>query len=292
MEYKRPTSVDEAVEMLDASKGMILAGGTDACVYMAEGICSPETLIDIGQLDALKGIEIATYDGEKMLRVGACTSIADVAASEALPRCLRQGAQAVGSPQIRNLGTIGGNICNASPCGDTLTPLLALDARFVLRSAAGTRTIRSREFFTGPKQTLLQPDEILKFIEIPLPACTWTSAFRMIGNRKGQAISQVNAAAGFCINDGVVSKVRVAVGSVAPVPLRLEALEQSLEGRGIDEINLEAIQELVLEGIRPIDDVRSTATYRQDVTVALVFDCLMACANQATEAAGIEGASS
>jgi len=292
MEYLRPSSVDEAVGLLDSSRGMVLAGGTDACVYMAEGICSPETIIDIGHLDALRGIEIASSERVELIRIGACTTIAEVAASPVLPASLRQGAQAVGSPQIRNLGTIGGNVCNASPCGDTLTPLLTLDASFVLRSAQGTRAVQSREFFTGPKQTLLQPDEILKFIEIPLPACTWTSAFRMIGNRKGQAISQVNAAAGFCINDGVVSKVRVAVGSVAPVPLRLEALEQSLEGRGIDEINLEAIQELVLEGIRPIDDVRSTATYRQDVTVALVFDCLMACANQATEAAGIEGASS
>jgi len=292
MEYKRPTSVDEAVEMLDASKGMILAGGTDACVYMAEGICSPETLIDIGQLDALKGIEIATYDGEKMLRVGACTSIADVAASEALPRCLRQGAQAVGSPQIRNLGTIGGNICNASPCGDTLTPLLALDARFVLRSAAGTRTIRSREFFTGPKQTVLQPNEILKFVEIPVPSCEWQSAFRMIGNRKGQAISQVNAAVSVCVVDGRMADVRVAVGSVAPVPLRLEALEESLSDQPIRGIGLEGIRELILRGIAPIDDVRSTATYRQEVTVALVFDALSACAEQAEKAVGNEGAGS
>jgi len=286
MKYLRPSSVDEAVEMLNASKGMVLAGGTDVCVCMSEGICSPDTLIDIGQLDALKGIEIATHEGDKMLRIGSCTSIADIAASDALPTCLRQGAQAVGSPQIRNLGTIGGNICNASPCGDTLTPLLALEARFVLRSTAGTRSVESGAFFTGPKRSVLQSNEILKFIEITVPPCAWRSAFRMIGNRKGQAISQVNAAASVCVVEGKMADVRVAVGSVAPVPLRLITLEQFLSGQPTESLRLEGIREAVLEGIAPIDDVRSTAAYRQEVTVALVYDALAACTSRATSHEG------
>jgi CO/xanthine dehydrogenase FAD-binding subunit len=257
----------------------VIAGGTDLCVYMAEGLCRPETLIDLCGIDSLRGVEIAA-DGT--VRIGACTTIRDVAASHALPTCLRQGARAIGSPQIRNLGTIGGNICNASPCGDALTPLLALDARFVLRSAEGTRTVESAEFFTGPKQTVLTPDEILEAIELP-PTCRGkASAFRMIGNRKGQAISQVNAAVSAAIAERKASDVRVAVGSVAPVPLRLTKLEQVLGGRAIADLTPVELRDAVLEGIRPIDDVRTTATYRQEVTVALVYDALTECGGQAS----------
>jgi len=283
MRYIKPNSVGEAADLLESSQGMILAGGTDACVYMAEGVCSPEALIDVGGIESMRGIRIVKNDREEeAIRIGACTTMGEIASSEELPACLRQGARAVGSPQIRNLGTIGGNICNASPCGDTLAPLLTLDARFVLRSAGGTRIVESGDFFTGPKQTVLESSEILEFIELPATSRAKASAFRMIGNRKGQAISQVNASVSATIVDGKLSDVRVAVGSVAPIPLRLERLEEFLTGKGFQEVSLAEIRETVLEGIRPIDDVRSSAAYRQEVTVALVFDALAECADQAS----------
>jgi CO/xanthine dehydrogenase FAD-binding subunit len=281
MRYLKPSSVDEAANLLDSSQGMILAGGTDACVYMAEGFCHPETLIDLSDIDSLQGIQVAVNDHkEETIMIGACTTVAEIAASKAIPKCLRQGARAIGSPQIRNLATLGGNICNASPCGDTLAPLLTLDARFVLRSSGGTRTVESGDFFTGPKQTVLEPNEILEAIELPATSCGKASAFRMIGNRNGQAISQANASVCLTIVEGTMSDLRVAVGSVAPVPLRLEKLETFLAGKRIDEISLAEIRGPVLEGIRPIDDVRSSATYRQEVTVALIFDALADCAGQ------------
>jgi len=288
MKYLKPRSIGEAVDLLASSQGMVLAGGTDACVYMAEGICSPEALIDISDLDALKGIETVVVEaGEETVRIGACTTLAEIAASELLPNCLRQGAHAVGSPQIRNLGTIGGNVCNASPCGDTLAPLLTLDARLVLRSTDGTRIVASSDFFTGPKQTVMESHEILEAIEFPAAFRGKASAFRMIGNRKGQAISQVNAAVCVTVDSGTIADVRVAVGSVAPIPLRLAKLEEFLPGRAIADVDPNEIREPVIEGIRPIDDVRSTATYRQEVTVSLVFDALRACAVQvAGEGAG------
>jgi len=165
MIYLRPDGVSEAADLLASSAGMILAGGTDACVAMAEGACNPETLVDIDGIESLRGIRVVKNDqGEETIRIGACTTIAEIAASEALPTCLRQGARAIGSPQIRNLATIGGNVCNASPCGDTLAPLLALEACFVLRSTGGTRTVESGNFFTGPKQTVRESNEILEFI--------------------------------------------------------------------------------------------------------------------------------
>ena len=281
MRYLKPTSASEAAGFLDSSNGIILAGGTDACIYMAEGIWHPETLIDISEIDSMRGIQTTVDDrNEETTRIGACTILAEIAASDALPRCLRQGARAVGSPQIRNLGTIGGNICNASPCGDTLAPLLTLDARFVLRSSGGTRTIESGDFFTGPKQTVRTANEILESIELPTLSRDRLSAFRMIGNRNGQAISQVNASVSLTLVDGTMSDVRVAVGSVAPVPLRLGELERFLDGKSIREVSLAEIREPILEGIRPIDDVRSSASYRQEATVALLFDALADCADQ------------
>jgi len=284
MKYLKPSSVSEAAEALESSRGMILAGGTDACVYMAEGFCNPETLIDISGISSLQGIQLISngHDGNT-IRIGACTTIAEVAASKDLPAGLRQGARAVGSPQIRNLGTIGGNICNASPCGDTLAPLLCLDARFVLRSSSKTRAIECNDFFTGPKKTVLNANELLEFIELPASVIKKASAFRMIGNRKGQAISQANASVSLAMVDGRMSDVRVAVGSVAPVPLRLEKLEEFLSGKRFEDISPTLIKAPILEGIRPIDDVRSTATYRQEVTVALVFDALAECATQDPE---------
>jgi CO/xanthine dehydrogenase FAD-binding subunit len=278
MEYVKPSDVREAIAVLESSHGVILAGGTDVCVYKAEGLLTPETLIDISGIDALQGIQESVDDrGEPILQIGACTTIAEVASSKRLPSCLRQGAKALGSPQIRNLGTLGGNICNASPCGDTLPPLLCLDARFVLVSARGERRVESEAFFTGPKQTVLQPGELLVRVEIPAAASNKVSAFRMIGNRKGQAISQANASVSLSLAKGRMAEVRVAVGSVAPIPLRLRALEEWLAGKRLEEVSVDAIRDAVRTGIRPIDDVRSSARYRQEVTVALVFDCLAEC---------------
>ncbi len=280
MNYLKPSTVEEATELLGSSQGMILAGGTDACVYMAEGFCDPETLIDIGAIDSLRGIETQPSDDGDVLWIGACTTISEIEASEALPRALRQGAHAIGSPQIRNLGTIGGNICNASPCGDTLAPLLSLEARFVLRSATGTRTVESADFFTGPKQTVLQAGELLECIDLPIDSCEWISAFRMIGNRNGQAISQVNAAVSTKLEGGVIQAMRAAVGSVAPVPLRLPQLEGALVGKTLQSVQWADLKAPIMAEIRPIDDVRSTATYRQELAVTLIFDALMDCARQ------------
>jgi len=288
MNYLKPSTVEEATELLGSSQGMILAGGTDACVYMAEGFCDPETLIDIGAIDALRGIEARQDEGGDILWIGACTTISEISDSDILPQGLRQGAHAIGSPQIRNLGTIGGNICNASPCGDTLAPLLSLEALFVLRSASGARTVESADFFTGPKQTVLQEGELLECIHLPTAACAWTSAFRMIGNRNGQAISQVNAAVNLKLEDGVIQAMRAAVGSVAPIPLRLPQLEEALVGKTLQSIQLSDLRAPIMAEIRPIDDVRSTATYRQELAVTLIFDALMDCAQQ--DATAREGA--
>jgi len=260
-----------AILALDSSRGKVIAGGTDLYVQMAERQVTVPALVDISRIDELNGISRS----ESCITIGACTTIAEIAESDIIPQGLRQGARSIGSPQIRNLGTIGGNICNASPCGDTLAPLLCLDADFVLTSLTGRRKVNSGDFFTGPKSTVIKPNEMLEVVEIPIAALGGTSSFKMIGKRKGQTISQVNAAVWLVAEEGNVVETRIAVGSVAPVPLRLKALEVFLTGQVLESVTVKSLEGPINQDITPIDDVRSTEVYRRSVTVSLVIDALL-----------------
>ena len=277
MEYRVAATVDEALALLGGRDGSRpVAGGTDLAVVLADGLSAPAMLVDVAGIPALRGVR-KTAEG---IAIGAVTTIAEIAARSDLPACLCQGARAIGSPQIRNLATVGGNVCNASPCGDTLSPLVALEAAFVLRSRAGSRTVPAEQFFTGPKKTVLAPGELLVEIRIPAPRLAGRSAFRMIGRRNGQVISQVNAAVWLAVEGGVIREARVAVGSVAPVPLRLKGAEALLTGKTVRGLDLEPVLASAAAGIAPISDVRASLEYRRLVTASLLRDALV-------EAAGI-----
>jgi CO/xanthine dehydrogenase FAD-binding subunit len=270
-----------------------LAGGTDLAVQISEGIVDPALLIDISAVEELRRIE---ENGEG-LRIGAAVTIAELlealraaeagksAESAAIPRCLLQGAGSIGSPQIRHLGTIGGNVCNASPCGDTLAPLIVLAASFSLRSAHSSREVPAEEFFLGPKSTVMEPGELLESIFIPRTHLRGRSAFRMIGKRNGQVISQVNVAVWLRREQGKahgtgeerplpVQDIRIAAGSVAPIPLRLRRAEQCLRGSVPEASALRAAARAVQEEIQPISDVRTSREYRRGVTAALFMDVM------------------
>ena len=272
MQYRSAQSVDEAVTLLaSAENAKPVAGGTDLAVVIAEGLTTPDMLLDISAIPGLGGIRRS----EEALAIGAAVTIAEIASRNDLPACLAQGARSIGSPQIRNLATIGGNICNASPCGDTLAPLVALDASFVLASAAGTRTVPAEEFFLGPKKTVLRRGELLVEILIRAPYLSGSSAFRMIGKRNGQAISQVNAAVWLTLRSGHIGEVRAAVGSVAPVPLRLRETEKLLAGCDRNNIDIQKVLACVDSEIAPISDVRASMEYRRRVTGALFREALL-----------------
>ena len=179
-------------------------------MILEDFVISPDTLVDVGSIPSMRGIKV-TPPG---ISIGAVTRVADIASHRGLPACLTQGAGSIGSPQIRNLATIGGNICNASPCGDTLPSLIALDAVFVLASATGTREVKAEDFFLGPKKTVIKEGELLVEIRIDALHRTGSSAFRMIGKRNGQVISQVNAALWLLAEKGTISDARAAIGSV------------------------------------------------------------------------------
>ncbi|MBN2323549.1 MAG: xanthine dehydrogenase family protein subunit M [Spirochaetes bacterium] len=277
MEYLFAQSVGHAVHLVgDALDGGMraayIAGGTDIAVGIAEGTVSPHLLVDITGIGKLRGID--DIDGE--IWIGAATPLMEIACSRRLPNCLVQGAAGIGSVQIRNLGTVGGNICNASPCGDTLAPLLALDAEFVLFSPEGDRSVGAKDFFRAPKQTVLKRAELLVQIVLKEEALSGHSAFRMIGKRNGQAISQVNCAVWLKREplEGRIVDIRVAFGSVAPTPIRLKGVETLLRDKNPDRTLVEEAKKLVREEIRPISDVRASESYRSIVAKSLFEDAL------------------
>ena len=277
MEYLIAGSVEEALRLMgglagQGRSGRYVAGGTDLAVQLAGAPADgqPDALVDVSGIPELLRLEPAPGGG---LRIGAAVRLETLARSADLPSCLSQGARAIGSPQIRALGTLGGNLCNASPCGDTLAPVIALGGRLALASVE-RREVPAEEFFTGPKATVLRPGELLVEVLFEGAALAGRSAFRGIGQREGQDISQVNVAVWLLLEAGRVSEVRAAAGSVAPTPVRLTAAEKLLHGRAWSPgLGREAGQ-AASEEVRPIDDVRAPAAYRRLLTAALLREAL------------------
>ncbi len=264
-----PTRLDAAYALLADGEGHAwrpIAGGTDLMVQLAGEIGDPpERVLDIWALDELRGIAV---EGD-FLVLGALTTYAEIRTSplvtEFLP-ALAEAAATIGAAQIQNRGTIGGNAVNASPAGDTLPLLLALDAEMVLGSASGERTVPAGEFWTGYRSTARRPDELLARIRIPL-ASDRQVRFRKIGTRRAQAISKVVMALAWTApdEDAPWTDVRLALGSVAPTTVRAPATEAALEGRRPTREAADAAARALVNEIAPIDDVRSTAEYRRTV---------------------------
>lgn len=250
----RARSLDEAVALRAAHPdATLLAGGTDVMVFLEAGTLAPTSIIDLWGCAELRGI---SADGR---RIGALSTWTDLARHPALPEALRECARTVGAVQIQNRGTVGGNIANASPAGDSLPMWLALDATFVLAGPNGLRRVPAESFWLAYRRTALAPDEILAAVE--LPETRGTVYYRKVGTRLAQAISKVVLGARLVVEEGVVTEARVALGSVAPVPVRARAMEAALVGRPVDP----AAASQVGRDISPIDDVRSTARYRRTV---------------------------
>ncbi|MFN2570873.1 MAG: xanthine dehydrogenase family protein subunit M [Gemmatimonadales bacterium] len=259
VKYLRPRDLAEAVRWYRTTPGCRpLAGGTDLMVMLHARTLRPEphAVLDLWALRELKGIRRA---GD-MLEIGAAESYTNIASSADVQRhlpALAAVARTIGAAQIQNRGTIGGNLANASPAGDTLPVLLACDAIVV----TDRRTISIDRFFTGYRQTALSGDELITAVRLPMGR---EVAFRKVGTRAAQAISKMVIA---------VSRApaRVALGSVAEIPLRARAAEAALE-RG----DIEGAVSAVAGDIRPIDDVRSTAAYRRAVAQNVLRDLLQA----------------
>ncbi|MEA2650379.1 MAG: xanthine dehydrogenase small subunit [Chloroflexota bacterium] len=243
-----------------------LAGGTDLMVQMTGEIGEPpERVLDIWALDELRGIAVE----RDALVIGALTTYTELRRSplvaEFVP-ALEEAAATIGAAQIQNRGTLGGNIANASPAGDTLPVLLALGAEIVLGSVGGERTVAADDFWTGYRATARRPDELVVRIRIPL-ASDRVVRFRKIGTRRAQAISKVVMALAWTstTDEGPWADVRLALGSVAATTIRASAAESVLEGARPTPETADAAAEALITELHPIDDVRSTADYRRAV---------------------------
>jgi CO/xanthine dehydrogenase FAD-binding subunit len=248
-----------------------IAGGTDLMVGITGEIGEPPAaLVDLWHIDALRGIAV---DGDHLV-LGALTTYTEVRRSalchEHIP-VLVEAAATIGAAQIQNRGTLGGNIANASPAGDTLPVFLAADAAFVLGSPAGEREVSAAEFWTAYRQTALRPGELLLRIRVPLRSGR-EMRFRKIGTRRAQAISKVVLAIArrHAATDDTWRDVRVALGSVAPVPIRATRTEAVLEGHAPTPEVADLAAETLAGGLAPIDDVRSTAEYRRVVAARVL----------------------
>lgn len=263
-----PRSLEEALDRLAAEPGARpIAGCTD--VMVAGSAADPAVVIDLLQVPELAGIRT---DGET-IDVGATTTFTMLRQHGGLARLLPSVpgmAGMIGGWQIQNRATVGGNIANASPAGDSLPVWLALDAVVVLAGAHGRREVPYQEMHVGYRRTALAPGEVVERLRIPRPEPGTIQWFRKVGTRQAQAISKVVIAGAVRLTDGVVRSARLAAGSVAAVPVRLQVVERFLEGRSLSADVAEEAGRLAAGSVTPIDDVRSTAAYRRHVLGRLI----------------------
>jgi CO/xanthine dehydrogenase FAD-binding subunit len=275
-----PGSLHAAVSLLAAEPGawLPIAGGTDVMVQYAAGKLSARKLLSIWNLPELRQIDVLPDE----IRLGAGCTYTDLRNHEVVRRelpLLASAAQWTGGIANQNRGTIGGNIVNASPAADSLPALLVYDAELILVSTRGERRLPYLGFHTGYKKTQLLPDELIRAISLPRKFSNFVPYARKVGARNAQAISKVCIAAlGLLAVDVAhtprIEDVRIALGSVAPVPLRLVETEKALQGKVIDGTLLILAKQTAISEISPIDDIRSTARYRATVAGNLIVEFL------------------
>ncbi len=268
-QYRAPRTLAAAVEALRNGTALIVAGGTDVMPQVRAGKLRWQAgLVNINGVAELRGV--SEQDG--VLRIGALTTISTLLGSATLrARCslLWQACDAFASEQIRNAATLGGNLCNASPAGDSLVPLLALGARVVLVSKPGAaleqRVLPLEEFLIGPGRTQRTPRELLAWVDLPLPPAGYRSEFLKFGTRPALDISTISLGVGALIAAGRWTQVRIVLGAVAPTPIRARAAEAALEGRALDAAAIAAALDAVATDIHPISDVRASEWYRREL---------------------------
>jgi carbon-monoxide dehydrogenase medium subunit len=267
-EYVVPSSLDEVLTLLKdyPDKARLMAGGTDLIPKLKKRAAAADLVIDLNRISGLSSIELRSG----RLHIGGLARLSGIKESSLVQEKAQALVQAIGlmaSPPIRNRGTLAGNLCSASPAADTAPPLLVLDASVRLQSTRGERMILLSDFFLGPEKTAMRADEMLT--EVIVPVQEGTSTFMKLGRRKAFTLSVVSAALFARVSRGKFVEVRLALGAVAPTPIRGRKVEESLKGNEVNEKNIARAAALIQEEVKPISDVRASAEYRREMSSVL-----------------------
>jgi len=266
-----PGSVEECVKTLvtHGAGAKTVAGGTDLLPQMKNGVVKPAVVIDLSGIDALRGVASANGAG---LRVGACATARELELHPDVRKrytALADGAALVGSVQVRNLATVGGNLCNAAPSADMAPPLMALDAEAVIASPRGERRVPIATFFQGVRRTVLAADELLVALVVPAPAARSGGSYIRHTPRRELDIAVVGVASQVTVQDGRCVKARIALASVAPTPVHATAAEQALQGQALTPELIERAAGLAVDAAKPISDQRGSAEFRRHLVRVL-----------------------
>jgi carbon-monoxide dehydrogenase medium subunit len=264
-------SVEDCLRALAAHgpEAKLLAGGTDLLPQLKNGVLSPRHVIDLSRVARLRSINL---DGGRELRVGAAVTARELELHQGVRtryQALAESGALVGSVQVRNLATVGGNLCNAAPSADMAPPLLALEAEAVIAGPRGERRVPLSSFFTDVRRTVLAPDELLVELVMPAPPPRSGGNYLRHTPRRELDIAVVGVASQLTLSDGVCARARIALAAVAPIPLRATAAEQALEGRPITTELIERAAGLATEAARPISDQRGSAEFRRHLVGVL-----------------------
>ena len=271
--YLQPESVEEAVKALKDNPGAkLMAGGTDLIPKMKQRLIEPPTIVNLKRIPQLRGIT----DNTGSIWIGAATKLREIEKSELIKEkipLLHSCVKSIGSTQIRNMGTIGGNVCNASPAADGAIGLVALDSEIQIVGPEGGKVLAAKDFFTGPGNTVLKENEIVKGFIVKTPPASAGTCFISVG-RTALDISTISIAVVLDLKKGVVEGVKIALGSVAPKPMRMFKAERWLKGKRISDSLIREASVMVSEDIKPITDVRGTAEYRIEASKGMTVEAL------------------
>jgi carbon-monoxide dehydrogenase medium subunit len=266
-----PESIDDCIKALATGgpESKLLAGGTDLLPQLKNGLLKPARVIDLSGVARLRSIEAGNGKG---IKIGSAVTARTLELDRAVRAgylSLAESGALVGSVQVRNLATLGGNICNAAPSADMAPPLLALEAEAVITGPKGERRVPIATFFTGVRRTVLAPDEILVELVVPNPGAHSGGNYLRHTPRRELDIAVVGVASQLTLVNGVCTKARIALAAVAPVPLRATAAEQSLEGQAVTPDRIKRAADLAVDAARPISDQRGSADFRRHLVRVL-----------------------
>jgi len=276
--YYEPKTIEEACSLLSqfGEDAKVLVGGTDLLPRMRRGLMAPNHIVNIKKIPGLDSI---TEEPESGLRIGALVTLAELAGNPVIRDkfpMIRTAANSIGSLQVRNLATLGGNLCNAAPSADMAPPLLAMESTVKIAGLKGQREISVEDFFVGPGEVKLEQGELLTEIHIPFPPLHAKQIYVKHSVRRSMDIALVGVAVCLCLDEksGVCREARIALGAVAPTPIRAKVAEKMILGKALEEIPLSSIGEMVSSEASPISDVRGSARYRSEMVSCITIRAL------------------